>query len=53
MGMMCCTHGRLVHTRFWQESQKERDHGISRCRWEDNIKMGLRGMGWCGMNLGQ
>jgi hypothetical protein len=28
----------------------KRPLGISRSRWEDNIRIGLRGMGWCGTN---
>jgi hypothetical protein len=35
---------------FWWESQKERELGRPRCRWEDNIKMDLREVGWGGMD---
>jgi hypothetical protein len=31
---------------FWLESQKERAHGRPGCRWEDNIKIYLRAVGW-------
>jgi hypothetical protein len=35
-----------VHTRFWWGNMKERPLGRPRCRWEDNIKMGIQEMGW-------
>jgi hypothetical protein len=31
------------------ESEGKRPHGILRCRWEDNIKMDLREIGWEGV----
>jgi hypothetical protein len=31
-----------MHTKFWLESLKERDHQKPRHRREDNIKMALR-----------
>jgi hypothetical protein len=34
---------------FWWENQKG-PLGRSRCRWEDNIKMNLRGIEWGGMD---
>jgi hypothetical protein len=35
-----------MSTGFWWESQKERTPlGRPRCRWDDNIKMDLRGIG--------
>jgi hypothetical protein len=40
-----------MHSGFWRESQKERDLlGKPRHRWEDNIKMVLREVGWGGMD---
>jgi hypothetical protein len=42
--------GRGMHIGFWWESQKERDQlGRHRCRWEGNIKIDLREIGWRGM----
>jgi hypothetical protein len=42
---------REMHTGFWWESQeRERPLGRPRRRWEDNIKMDLREMGWSGMD---
>jgi hypothetical protein len=35
-----------MHTGFWWEIQKERPS----CRWEDNIKMYLREIGWGGVD---
>jgi hypothetical protein len=35
-----------MHIGFWWESRKERP----RRRWEDNIKMDLREVGWVGMD---
>jgi len=36
-----------MHTRFWSENLKERDHSedLGR-RWEDNVKMHLREIIW-------
>jgi hypothetical protein len=36
-----------MHIGFWWESQKERR---PRRRWEDNIKMDLREIGWGGLD---
>jgi hypothetical protein len=33
-------------TRFWWESQKVRQLGRPRGRWEDEIRMDLREIGW-------
>jgi hypothetical protein len=30
--------------------EEKRPLGRSRCRWVDNIKMDLRGMGWSGLD---
>jgi len=38
-----------VHTGFWWGNLKQRNHGSHRHRWEDNIKMDLKGRGWEGM----
>jgi hypothetical protein len=36
-----------MHTGYWWESQKERDHWEDpRRRWVNNIKMDLREIGW-------
>jgi hypothetical protein len=51
MGTACSTHGQKRNTlQFWWESQKERPLERSRRRWEDNIKMELREIGWGGMD---
>jgi hypothetical protein len=39
-----------MHIVFWWESQKETPLGISRRRWQDNIKMALIQTGWGGMD---
>jgi hypothetical protein len=40
-----------MHIGLWWESQKERKQlGRPRHRWEDNIKMDLRGIGWGGVD---
>jgi hypothetical protein len=31
-------------------AERKRPLGRPRCRWEDNIKMDLRGIGWGGMD---
>jgi hypothetical protein len=36
---------REMHVGFWWESQKEDSH-----RWDDNILMDLREIGWGGMD---
>jgi hypothetical protein len=42
---------RGMHIGFWLETQKERRPlGKLRRRWEDNIKMDLRVIGWGGMD---
>jgi hypothetical protein len=38
-----------MHIGFWWESQK-RPLGRPRRRWEDNIKIYLRAVGWSGMD---
>jgi hypothetical protein len=46
MGGACSTNGGETgtHIGYWWESQKERDHWED--HWVDNIKMGLRELGW-------
>jgi hypothetical protein len=39
-----------MHTKYWWESQKERDQGRPRRRWVDNIKIDIREIGWDGMD---
>jgi hypothetical protein len=39
-----------MYIRYCWESQKERDHWKKlRLRWEDNVEMDLRDIGWDGM----
>jgi hypothetical protein len=35
-----------MHTKFWWIYLKGRARGKSKYRWEDNIKMDLRKIGW-------
>jgi hypothetical protein len=42
MGGACSTYGGEKYIWFWWENLRERDLGIPRLRWEDNIKMGLQ-----------
>jgi hypothetical protein len=42
--------GKRLHKGFRWESQKERPLGRPTRRWEDNIKMDLREIGWGGMD---
>jgi hypothetical protein len=35
-----------IHTKFWLEYLERRALGRSRHRWEDNIRMKLREIGW-------
>jgi hypothetical protein len=38
-------------TRFWWESQKERDHSEDKgVGWEDGIRMNLKEIGWEGVD---
>jgi hypothetical protein len=40
-----------MHTVFWLENLKgKRPLGRSRCRWEHNIRMDLREIGWDSVN---
>jgi len=39
-----------MHTSFWSENLKEEPLGRSRRRWEDNVKMDLREIGWEGVD---
>jgi hypothetical protein len=45
MNRACSTHGeKMILVR---KPEGKRPLGIARCRWEDNIKMDLREIGWC------
>jgi hypothetical protein len=47
MGRICNTHGRGLHARYLVgKPEGKRSLGRSRRRWEDNIKLDLRGIGW-------
>jgi hypothetical protein len=38
-----------MHTKFFvRELEGQTARGTSRCRWEDNIRMNLREIGWEG-----
>jgi hypothetical protein len=52
MGRACSTHGRKRNTcRILVEKPEEkRPVGRPRRRWEDNIKMDLRELGWGDMD---
>jgi len=40
-----------VHTIFWLENLKGRGRiGRPRCKWEDNIRMDLKEIGWEGVD---
>jgi hypothetical protein len=42
-----------MNTKFWSENMKGREHsedGRPRRRWEENIRMDLRKIGWEGVN---
>jgi hypothetical protein len=40
-----------VHTKFWAENLKGRDHSEDLgVKWEDNIKIDFREMGWKGVD---
>jgi hypothetical protein len=39
-----------MYTQFWSENLKGRDHSEDRRRWEDNIRMDLREIGWEGVD---
>jgi hypothetical protein len=48
MGRTCGTHGGVGNAyKFWSENLKGRDHSEDpRCRWNDNIRMNVREVGW-------
>jgi hypothetical protein len=37
-----------MHTKVWSDNLKGREIGRSKRRWEDNIRMDLREIGWEG-----
>ena len=39
---------RRVHIGFWWGNLRERDHLLTRHRWEDNINIDLQEVGWRG-----
>jgi hypothetical protein len=52
MGMGCSTHGeaRNACRVLVGKLEGKRPVGTTRRRWEDNIKMNLREIGWCDMD---
>jgi hypothetical protein len=50
MGGACSRHGekRIAYRILVGKPEGKRPLGRPRCRWEDNIKMNLRDIGWCG-----
>jgi hypothetical protein len=54
MGRSCSTHGEKTAYRILVgEPEGKRPPGRPRRRWEDNIRMDLRGIGWGGMEEGK
>ena len=50
MGGACSTFGEAVYRVLVGKSEGKRPLGRPRCRWEDNIKMGLQEVGCGGMD---
>jgi hypothetical protein len=51
MGSACNMLGRInMHTFFWEGAEGKKIQGRSWCRWEDNIKIGLKEIVWIGVN---
>jgi hypothetical protein len=52
MGMACSTHGEKRNSRRILVGKPDGTRSLRRPRrrWEDNIKMDLRGIGWGGMD---
>jgi hypothetical protein len=48
MDRACSTHGENKNVN--KILAEKRSLGFLRRRWGDNIKINLRGRGWCGMN---
>jgi hypothetical protein len=38
-----------MHTEFWSRNLKEKDHLEDMQKWEENIRMDLREIGWKGV----
>jgi hypothetical protein len=52
MSSACSTHGEKMcaYRTLVGKPEGKRSLGRLRLKWEDNIKMGLRGIVWCGMD---
>jgi hypothetical protein len=52
MGRACSTHGAMwiVYRVFIGNPSGKRPLGSPRRRWDDNIKINFREIGWCGMD---
>jgi len=52
MGRICSMHGSSMRCLqyFGWKTWRERPLGRPRCRWEDNIRMDLRNIGWEGVD---
>jgi hypothetical protein len=42
---------RLMHVGLWEQLKERKPHGRHRHKWENNIKMDLKGIGWKGVHL--
>jgi 3-oxoacyl-ACP reductase-like protein len=52
MGGACSAHGRIkmIKKLLVGKSETKRPFGRPRCRWENNIRMDLRQIGWVSMD---